>query len=60
MKQSTYRRRLLLLPIAGSVFLVHARAAALDQDNQHDAKEHSGNDTNDCYGIHCIASLLNE
>ena len=57
-KLSIHRRRLFSPPIAGSVFLVHARPAALDQDDQHDAKKHSGNDTNDCHTIHCIASLL--
>jgi hypothetical protein len=46
------------LPIAVSVFLVRARPAALDQDEQHDAKEHPGNNPNECHSIHCIASLL--
>jgi len=50
--------RLFSPPIAGSVFLAHARPAALDQDEQHDAKEHRSNDTNEGYIIHCIASLL--
>jgi hypothetical protein len=41
-----------------SVLLLRARPAALDQDKQHGAKEHTGNDTNEFYTVHCIASLL--
>jgi hypothetical protein len=57
-KPSIRRRRFFSPPIAGLVILVHARAAALDQDEQHGAKEHTGNDTNEFYTVHCIASLL--
>ena len=50
--------RLFSPPIAGSVFLLHARPAALDQNEQHNEKQNSGNDTNERHIIHCIASLL--
>jgi hypothetical protein len=45
-------------PVAGLCLLLHARPSPLDQDEQHDAKKHSGNDTNKRHIVHCIASLL--
>ena len=32
---------------------LHARPAALDQDEQHNAKQNSGNNANECHIIHC-------
>jgi hypothetical protein len=39
--------------------LLDARAAALDQDNQHDDKQHAGNDPDKCRTIHCNSPFLN-
>jgi hypothetical protein len=47
------RLRLFSTAIAGAILLVHPRPPALDQNEQHNAEQNSGNDANKHDIIHC-------
>jgi hypothetical protein len=52
-QQPITRLRLFSAAIAGAILLVHPRPPALDQDEQHNTEQNSGNNANKRDIIHC-------